>query len=121
MAWTYTGDPTSSEKDEYRFIIGDTAATEPILQDGEIEYVLATHSARNTRLYHLYDACAQFFARKYKRKVGPIEESPYMRQQHYERKAAYYKGLVTGVGVSLPKSAPIIFRKGMHDNGYMGL
>lgn len=117
MAWSYSGDPLGSPKDEYRFIIGDTNTNEPILQDGEIEYVLATYSARTTRLYHLYDAAAQFFARKIKRKVGPIEESPYMRQQHFERKAAYYRGLMGNDAFSLPKSTPTIFTKGMHDNG----
>lgn len=116
MTWTYSGDPSSNKKDEYRFIVGDTDPEEPILQDGEIEYVLNKYTEKNERLYHLYDAMAQFFARKIKQKVGPIEESPYMRQLHYERKAAYHKGLIGGYTLSMPKSAPIIFTKGMHDN-----
>lgn len=117
MTWTYTGDPTTSPKDEYRFIIGDTDENEPILQDGEVLYVLVTYTDTNLRLAHLYDAMAQYFARRIKRKVGPIEESPYMRQLHYEKKAAYHKGLIGSYyGFSANNIVPAIFTKGMHDN-----
>lgn len=43
MAWSYSGDPTSSPKDEIRFLIGDTDEADPVLQDGEILYVLDEH------------------------------------------------------------------------------
>jgi len=36
--WTYTGDPTTSPKDEVRFLIGDTDPAAPELQDAEIIY-----------------------------------------------------------------------------------
>ena len=42
MAWTYSGDPTASPLDEVRFLIGDTVATDPQLQDGEINYQIVT-------------------------------------------------------------------------------
>lgn len=38
--FTYSGDPRSSEKDACRFMIGDTDVRDPLLQDGEIEYLL---------------------------------------------------------------------------------
>lgn len=41
MAWTYSGDPSSSPKDEVRFLIGDTIQADPLLQDEEINSVLA--------------------------------------------------------------------------------
>lgn len=116
MTWTYSGDPSTSEVDKYRFLIGDTQETEPILQDGEIAFVLAEYSNHNSRLFHLYDAAAQFFARKIKRKVGPIEEEPLERQMHFEKKAAYYKALTTMTGLSLPVSTSTVFTKGIHDN-----
>lgn len=40
MAWTYSQDPTSSKKDEVRFLIGDTDSRDPLLQDEEILYLL---------------------------------------------------------------------------------
>ena len=40
MAWTYSGDPSSSAKDAVRFLIGDTNSTNQLLQDAEISYLL---------------------------------------------------------------------------------
>lgn len=116
MAWTYSGDPSSSEVDEYRFLLGDTDPEEPILQDGEIQYIVDTYTNHNTRLFHLYDAAANYFARQIERKVGPIEEKPQERMRHFRYKANYYRDLVKGVGLSLPISSKSIFKKGMHDN-----
>lgn len=117
MAWTYSGDPSANDVDKYRFFIGDTNAKEPILQDGEVQFVVNTYDDHNTRLYHLYDAAANFFARKIERTVGPITEKPFERQKHYASKAAQYRMLVTGVGLSMPVPTKSIFNKGMHDNG----
>jgi hypothetical protein len=116
MAWTYSGDPSSSEKDLYRFYIGDTMEDDPILQDGEVNFVVSTIEDHSARLYQLYDAAAQFFARQIERKVGPIEERPLERQRHFEAKAAYYKKLISSYGLSIPKASDTIFTKGMHDN-----
>ena len=41
MAFTYSGDPTASPKDEVRFLIGDTNPKDPELQDAEINYCIA--------------------------------------------------------------------------------
>jgi hypothetical protein len=41
MSWTYSGNPTASQLDEVRFLIGDTVASMPwTLQDAEITYTL---------------------------------------------------------------------------------
>lgn len=116
MTWTYSGDPSVDEKDKYRFLIGDTNAKEPILQDAEIQYVISEHSEHNTRLYLLYDRAADFFARKIKRTVGPIEEDPIERQKYFAAKAAQYKMIAYSTGFRVPTGKPS-FRKGMHDNG----
>jgi len=44
MAWTYSGDPGSSKKDEVRFLIGDTNECFPYLQDGEITWMLTQYN-----------------------------------------------------------------------------
>lgn len=43
MAWTYTGNPGSSPRDEVRFLLGDTSEADPLLQDEEIDYLLGEH------------------------------------------------------------------------------
>lgn len=49
MDWSYSGDPTSSPKDEIRFLIGDTTESDPVLLDGEILYVLDEHNGNVSR------------------------------------------------------------------------
>lgn len=44
MAWSYSGDPTSSAKDAVRFLIGDTDTNDQQLQDEEILFLLAQTS-----------------------------------------------------------------------------
>lgn len=40
MAWTYSGDPSSSDRDNVRFLVQDTISTDELLQDEEIDHVL---------------------------------------------------------------------------------
>lgn len=117
MAWTYSGDPSKSELDQYRFLISDTDANEPVLQDEEVSYILSQYSNETMRLYYLYNACAQYFARRVSRKLGPQSEFTTDRLKHFEDKANYYwLKIQRSYGLSLPKSTKVIFSKGMHDN-----
>lgn len=117
MAWSYSGDPSKSELDKYRFIIGDTDEDDKLLLDAEIDYVLETFKEHNLRLYNLYQRIADMFARDIKKSLGPQSEDPTSRQQYYANKAAYYKQLCSTSGVSVPKySYKKVFRKGMHNN-----
>jgi len=61
MSWSYTGDPTSSAKDETRFLIGDTDSTDQLLQDGEIAYLLAKYN--NAPLSAAIRACETIMAK----------------------------------------------------------
>jgi len=117
MTWTYSGDPKDSDKDKFRFLITDTDPLQPILQDEEIQYVLDTYASDNARLYRLFDAMANNFARAIKKSLGPQSEDPTARQKFFEEKAVYYRKLATASsGLSMPVSAPPIFDKGMTDN-----
>jgi len=40
MAFSYSGDPSSSDKDAVRFEIGDTVASAPIFQDAEVVWAI---------------------------------------------------------------------------------
>lgn len=115
MVWSYTGDPSSSLKDEYRFHIGDTDENEPILQDGEIQFIIAKTASHYSRLYYLFDAAANKYAKDIEMKVGPIEEKPLARRAYYERKAREYKSYNSAGFLSNAKIAKAIFTKGMHD------
>jgi len=51
MSATYSGDPSASDLDHIRFVIGDTDVNDPLLQDGELNYCLSRESS-------FYGACA---------------------------------------------------------------
>lgn len=42
MAWTYSGNPGTSPRDEVRFLLGDTTNTKQSLTDEEIDYMLTS-------------------------------------------------------------------------------
>jgi hypothetical protein len=41
MAWTYSGDPSTSDKDKVRFLVGDTDTDDQLLNDAEINYCIS--------------------------------------------------------------------------------
>lgn len=118
MSFTYHGNPKESPIAEARFLIGDTDASSPIMQDEEIQYILDTYKVgTNTCLYQLFNRAATLFARDIKRSLGPQSEDPTDRLNYYREQAEYYKNLVAIGGVSPPKYAyPKTFRKGMLSN-----
>jgi len=45
MAFTYSGDPAASDLDNLRFTIGDTISTNVLLNDAELNSILATNTS----------------------------------------------------------------------------
>lgn len=120
MSWSYSGDPTTSKLDEYRFLIADTDSTAPIMQNEEIQYIIDTYGEANTVkvLYHLYSRVATLFARDIKRRLGPQSEDPTERTKYYASQVEYYRKQMTqAIGLSDASYAyPKVFRKGMQNN-----
>lgn len=118
MSWTYSGDPSTSQLDEIRFIIGDTNVNAPIMQNEEIEYLIAEYgAARNTLLYQVFSRTATLFARDIKRSLGPQAEDPTARLTFFKEQADFYKSKLNSAGLSLPSYAyPKVFGKGMQNN-----
>lgn len=116
MTWAYSGNPSSSEKDKYRFLTMDTNVDDKVLQDEEINYILGQYSDHNTRLYYMYEAMANFFARKVSRKLGPQSEFTSDRLAYYTDKANEYKAKKLKTYNVQTVSGSATFDKGMHDN-----
>lgn len=118
MAFSYSGNPSDSALDEARFLLGDTDAEAPIMQDEEIQYLINAYEAGTNNLkFQLFSRAATLFARDIKRSLGPQSEDPTDRLNYYKEQAAYYKSLIVIGGVSPIKAAyPKIFRKGMLSN-----
>ena len=120
MSWSYSGDPSSSQLDECRFLIGDTDEASPILQDEEIKYIIESAKGNQLRLkYMLFKQAATRFSRDIKRTLGPQSEDPTGRLNYYREQAASYKKMLTASGISLPSyEYPQVFHKGMHNNPF---
>ena len=118
MTWSYSGDPNKSPLDKCRFLLGDTDESDPIMQDEEINYLIDKYpDNENQLLYHLFIQASVKFARAIKRSLGPQAEDPTSRTKFFEEQAQYYRRLMSqSSGLTLPKSTPIIFWKGMNDN-----
>ena len=118
MSFTYSNDPSSSKVDECRFLLGDTDETQPVLQNEEIEYIIASAgSNRDKLLYELFSQAATAFSRQIKRSLGPQSEDPTTRLEFFKEKACEYKSRLTSGGISIPKFAhPKVFRIGMQNN-----
>ena len=118
MSWNYSGNPKESKKDEYRFLLGDTDASAPIMQDEEIQYIIDTYGSNEDQAKHeLFSRAATIFSRDIKRSLGPQSEDPTSRLKYFQEQASSYKAKLASAGLSVPKYAhPKVFRRGMQNN-----
>jgi len=92
MAWSYSGDPTSSQRDEVRFLIGDVDEGEPLLSDEEIGYLLSKTGDVRRAAAQAARAIAARFSRQVDEAVGDIRLSLSKRAEQYWRLAAELGG-----------------------------
>ena len=121
MAFTYSGNPSSSDADFVRFAIGDTNASAPILQDAEIGYIVSITEGTTVayRLAVAFRAAATALAAKLvKRSLGPQSEDASKRHEYYTRLADKYEkiGSFSGVPPLTEYAADLIFDKNMMAN-----
>ena len=89
MAFTYV-DPSSGDRDKVRFLIGDTDSNDPILQDGEITFLLTTWGNIYAAAAYAAEAIAGRYAHKtnYSRSIGDLSIS-----ESYATSAAEFREL----------------------------
>lgn len=138
MAWTYSGDPSSNNKDEIRFLVGDTDTNDQLIQDEEINFLLTKWlSVHGTTFYVASIVCetiAAKFAREASYSADGVSVSLSELQDKFKRQAetlrAQHKELFVGGapdvgGISAYEEqdigiAPLIFGTGMHDERSAG-
>lgn len=65
MTFTYTGDPSVSDRDKVRFLIGDTDSTDPHFQDEEIMWLVNTWND----VYEAAAVCADILGGRFAHKA----------------------------------------------------
>lgn len=91
MAATYGGDP-DDPIDRIRLLVGDTDVTDPLLQDEEIEFLVANEGPVYHAAAAAADAIAAKLARKVDTRVGGISKSNSQATEHYLKLAKRLRG-----------------------------
>ena len=94
MAFTYGGDPSNSNLETVRFLIGDTDTIDQLLQDAEITYLLTIESKLYDAAATACETIAAKFARKADTSNGTLSEKASQRSLAYERRASLLRSKV---------------------------
>ncbi|NBO55357.1 MAG: hypothetical protein EBU84_12380 [Actinobacteria bacterium] len=72
MAWSYSGDPTTSTRDAVRFLIGDTDTNDQLISNEEINYFVTEFGNARRSASEAARAVAAKFARLMNRSIGGL-------------------------------------------------
>ncbi len=100
MAWTYNvAELATSQLFQVRFMIGDTIQTDPLLQDEEINLIIAEKGNVRSAAVECCERISSAFARQTDYKLGPYSVNASDRSKRYEELA---KKLRNKVGLAVP-------------------
>jgi hypothetical protein len=88
MTWTYGGDPSASDRDEVRFLVGDTDTTEQLVTNEEIAYAILKSSNNQLAAACIANALAAKFARKADKSVGDLSITYSQQAKQFRELAA---------------------------------
>lgn len=110
MTWSYSiSDLAASQKDQVRFLIGDTYQSDPQLQDEEIQFQLTQRSS----VYGAAAECCRSLAAKFSRSVdqqsGTSKAAYSQLSKQYTVKAAEFEARAAAAGSALPYAGGISY------------
>lgn len=85
MTFTYSGDPSHSNRDQVRFLIGDTSKHDQILQDAEINWVLTQYNAPMNAAIRCCEVITAKFSRLSDESVGSVSKSFSQKADSYRK------------------------------------
>lgn len=100
MTWTYSGNPSASDRDAVRFHVGDTDTTDQLVTDEEIAYALTQQPSIELAAALICDAIAAKFTREADRRVGDVSLSASQQAEAYRTKARDLR--TSGYSLALP-------------------
>lgn len=84
MAFSYSGDPSTSPKDGVRFLVEDTNAQDPQLNDAEIQFLLNQYTNIFKAAAYAARSIMSKYARQVDKSVGDLRLSYSQRQKAYQ-------------------------------------
>jgi hypothetical protein len=121
MTWTYSGDPSSSDLDKVRFLVGDTDEALPLMQDEEINFLIKTKGSADGAIQNVLLSIIAVLAREVDYVIGPESVKASQRLANYRQLLNDMKDLQLGTNAAPswqpPKEPPgrPLFDIGMHD------
>lgn len=106
MTWTYSGDPSSTDRDAVRFLIGDTDNTSQLITDEEISYMLAQEGSSSSAAARICRSLAAKYARYTDQSVGDLSISYSQRYKQFSELAAQLES-AAGSRVGIPYAGGI--------------
>jgi len=98
--WTYSGDPRTSQKDQIRYMVGDTIESDQQLTDGEILY--AIQAAGGVNRFRIASDLCNALASKFARLVDTVDKdlrTMYSsKSRNYRQMALQYLQSADGAG-----------------------
>lgn len=88
MAWSYSGDPSTSDKDAVRFMVGDTNNADQLMQDEEINFAVAREGSALKAAVVIARAIAAKFSRQADKAVGDLRIDLSQKAKAYHALAA---------------------------------
>lgn len=119
MTWTYSGDPTTSDLDEVRFLSGDIEEAYSFVSDEEVAYALMRSGTPRAAAVKVCRAILRKLAMQADYTIGPETVKASQRLEHFK---LILKDLLSDVSGSdaVPtmhnSDGGCIFGVGMHDN-----
>ena len=83
MSWSYSGNPSSSGKDQVRFLVGDTKKCDQLLTDEEIEFLISQEGSVMKAAAMAAQSIAASFSRLSDETVGAVSVSLSQRSKQY--------------------------------------
>lgn len=118
MSWSYSGDPSTSPKDEVRFLVGDTDSTKPLISDEEVNYTIALVYAADPPASGNYlpaafcaDSIASKSARSVDKSVGDLRISYSQQAKAFRDMAFQLRQRATLAGVKVYAGGQLLGEK----------
>ena len=135
-SWSYSGNPSASTRDAVRYHLGDTDPDDPLMSDGELDYLITDWSLISTSPRLIAADAAENLANRYAREVtvsadavtAQLQElvgnyralAVSLRAQDANRNLGGPDLGVDADSVPDPSVRPLNFSIGMHDNKRSG-
>lgn len=87
IRFSYGGDPSASDIDAVRFLVGDTNADRPLLDDREVEFAISQEPDPNLAGAILAEHLFGLFSAKGNIKVGPVSKDYSKVAEMFKKKA----------------------------------